>query len=288
MGTKSSKAAHGAEGKGNLLLFNPEDLVLVTDKTHKLYTPSVEDPVHDGLVASIVYKGVVEPVIVWKDPELGKSCVVDGRHRVKAAREANKILKRRGEPIKLVPGVVARGTVQAAMGVMVMANEGRTEQTPMNRARSAERLLESGYDEAQVATLLHCSPGALKNYLALTACSASVRTAVEQGRLPPTVAYKLSKLTPAEQKARLEKMLTAAPGPKKRGSGKKMRQAAGERTMRGRREIKNMIRRLEPGLAFDLLAWVLGGDEPSLPKDPDVVPAGKITRHPNGAEEAAS
>ena len=75
MGTKSSKAAHGAAGKSNLLLFDPDELHLITDKAHKLYDPRVEDPVDETLVASILFKGVVESIIVWKDPELGKTCV---------------------------------------------------------------------------------------------------------------------------------------------------------------------------------------------------------------------
>src|ERR1700722_17061290 len=267
MGSKSSKEAHGAAGKGNLLLFDPEELHLNTDKKHKLYDPRVEDPIDDALVASILYKGVVEPIIVWKDPEMGKSCVLDGKHRVQAARAANKILRKRGEAIKLVQAVVSRGTAVAAMGTMTVANEGRTPPTPMQRARRAEALLSDGYDEAQVATLLHCSPTALKNYIALIGCSAAVRQAVDAERIPPTVAYKLSKLEPAEQKEQLEKMLTASPGPKKRGSGKKMRAAVGEQQMRGKGEIEKMLaflveNRPDAKGTLSILRWVLGGPDP--------------------------
>jgi ParB family chromosome partitioning protein len=258
MGTKSSKEAHGAASKGNLLLFDPEELHLITDKTHKLYDPRVEDPVDEMLVASILYKGVVEPIIVWKDPELGKSCVLDGKHRVAAARVANKILRKRGEPIKLVAGVVARGTAVAVKGTMTVANEGRTPPTATQRAKRAEELLADGYDEAQVATLLHCSKAALKNYMALLSCTAAVRKAVDDGRVPPTVAYQLSKFEPDEQRATLEKMLKAAPGPKKRGSGKKMRAAAGEVHMRSKREILALRDNTKSGAWADCLDWVMG------------------------------
>jgi ParB family transcriptional regulator, chromosome partitioning protein len=259
MGTKSSKEAHGAAGKGNLLLFDPDKIHLIVDKAHKLYDPRVELAPQDELVASIVYKGVVEPVVVWKDPETGQSCVVDGRQRVKAAREANKILRKRGEPPKLVPATVARGNAVAAMGTMVVANN-HTPPTAMGQARMAERLLAEGYDEDAVATLLHCSKGALKNYLALLACTGAVRSAVESGRVPPTVAYKLSRLEPDEQRGQLEKMLKAAPGPKKRGSGKKMRAAAGEIHMRSRKEILAMRDNTRNGAWADALDWVLGKD----------------------------
>ena len=281
MGSKSSKEAHGAAGKGNLLLFDPEELHLITDRKHKLYDPRVEDPVDEALVASILYKGVVEPIIVWKDPELGKSCVLDGKHRVQAARAANKILRKRGEAIKLVQAVVSRGTAVAAMGTMTVANEGRTPPTPMQRARRAEQLLADGYDEAQVATLLHCSTTALKNYIALTGCSAAVRQAVDSGRIPPTVAYKMSKIEPAEQKEQLEKML--ATGPKKRGSGKKMRAAVGEHQMRGKGEVEKMLaflveNRPDAKGTLSILRWVLGGPDPLAAPKPAT----------NGVEAVAS
>jgi ParB family chromosome partitioning protein len=292
MGTKSSKEAHGAAGKGNLLLFDPEKVHLITDKAHKLYDPRVELAVPEELIASIAYKGVVEPIIVWKDPETGHSCVVDGRQRVKAAREANKLLKKRGEAPKLVKAVVVSGTAVAVMGTMVVANEGRTQPTATQRSKLAERLMVDGYDEEQVATLLHCSKAALKNYLALAGCVSAVRQAVESERVPPTVAYKLSKLEPEEQRKQLEKMLKAAPGPKKRGSGKKMREAVGERRMRTRKEVQSMIDRIvsvfgkKAQTTIDLLGWVIGGEEPDL-EVPKKVEANGTTEEVNGAVAAS-
>jgi ParB family chromosome partitioning protein len=278
MGTKSSKEAHGATGKGNLLLFDPDEVHLITDKSHKLYDPRVEDPVDPDLVASILFKGVVEAIIVWKDPELGKSFVIDGKHRVKAAREANRILKKRGEQPKLIQATVTRGTVSAVFGTMVLANEGRTAPTPSQRAKLAERLLAEGYDESQVAVLLHCSKAALKNYLALLSCTSVVRFAVESGRVPPTVAYKMFQLEPGEQKARLEKMLKASPGPKKRGSGKKMCAAAGEIHMRSRKEIIALRDNTRNGAWADCLDWVMGKD---------IEPPAKKSAEVNGASTAA-
>ena len=71
----------------------------------------------------------------------------------------------------------------------------------------------------------HCSKGALKNYLALLACTGAVRSAVESGRVPPTVAYKLSRLEPDEQRGQLEKMLKAAGSEELGGVGSKERGA---------------------------------------------------------------
>ena len=57
------------------------------------------------------------------------------------------------------------------------------------------------------------------------------------------MAYKMSKLEPAEQKEQLAKMLKAADGVKgKRRRGKKMRAATGEQKMRTKKEVEKMIK----------------------------------------------
>ncbi|RRF10818.1 hypothetical protein EAN93_29390 [Klebsiella pneumoniae] len=55
----------------------------VTDKTHPLYDERVHLPIEEGMVLNIAELGVLEPIIVWKDPETGLTCVVVGRQRVK-------------------------------------------------------------------------------------------------------------------------------------------------------------------------------------------------------------
>jgi ParB family chromosome partitioning protein len=92
---KNSIDAYGASGKTNVLMFEPENLHLVTDKTHPLYDERIHLPINDAMVLNIMDQGVLEPIIVWKDPETGKSCVVDGRQRVRHTLEANKRLAKR-------------------------------------------------------------------------------------------------------------------------------------------------------------------------------------------------
>jgi ParB family transcriptional regulator, chromosome partitioning protein len=227
-GSRNSIDVYGASGKTNLLTFDPDKLKLITNKKHFLYDPRVENALEETLIASVKFRGVVEPIIVWKDPETGDTCVVDGRQRVKAAREANKLLKKEGKPIKLVKAIVERGDPKALMGVMVIANEGRTAVSALERAHLAQRLLEQGYTEDIVAVLLHVSSSGLKNHLALLDCTSDVKNAVEKQLLPATQAYKLSKLEPKKQRATLAKMLKAADGVKgKHARAKKMRQVNG-------------------------------------------------------------
>lgn len=265
--SKNSIDAYGASGKTNLLTFDPDKLKLITDKKHHLYDPRVDLELDEALIASIMYRGVIEPVIVWKDPETGETCVVDGRQRVKNAREANKRLRKRGELPKVVKAIVERGDAKSLMGTMVMANEGRAAVTAMEKANLAQRLIQAGQPENIVAIILHCSTSGLKNYLALLDCTADVRNAVEKGTLPATQAYKLSKLDPDKQRTTVAKMLKAASGAKgKHERAKKMRQATGN----GRRTWTEIIALRETLDARDdeearnwlsALDWVLGKSE---------------------------
>ena len=268
---KNSMEAYQAEGKSNLLFFDPEKLLLVTDKNHRLYDPRVDLPVNEALVNSIMFRGVVEPAIVWKDPETGEVCVVDGRQRVKSCREANKRLKKQGEQPKLVKAIVERGDSKSVAVVMAMANEGRADVTPLGRAKMAQRFLEMGYSEEIVATVMHCSLSALKNYLALLECTAAVRDAVEKGTLPATHAYKLAKLEPGAQRATLGKILKAgASSNGKHERAKKMRAVTGDKH-RTWTEIAAMRETLDQrddqtGRNWlEALDWVLGTSD-SYPK----------------------
>jgi ParB family chromosome partitioning protein len=271
MGSKNSIDVYGAAGKTNLLMFDPDKLTLVTDEKHPLFDPRVHDPVDENMIRSIMFKGVVEPIVVWKDPESGETCVVDGRGRVKNAREANKRLRERGEEPKLIQATIGKGDANNVMAIMVLANEGRREPTALGRAKMAKRLVEAGYTEEQAAVFLHVSRPTVHNLLSLLSCTSVVREAVEAGKIAPTVAYGLAKLEPKDQRAKLDILLKAADGEtNKRKRGKKMRDAeAGTEggvpgsKMRSRREIEAMFNRsglvAQPSKeAKEVLAWVLG------------------------------
>lgn len=95
---KNSIDAYGASGKTNVLMFEPENLHIVTDKAHPLYDERIYLPLSEAMVLNIIDQGVLEPIIVWKDPETGLSCVVDGRQRVRHTLEANGRLEKREKP----------------------------------------------------------------------------------------------------------------------------------------------------------------------------------------------
>lgn len=154
---KDSKVVYGASGKTNVLTFEPENLHLVTDMTHPLYDERVHLPIDEGMVLNIKELGVLEPIIVWKDPETGLTCVVVGRKRVKHTLEANKLLLKEGKDPLLVPGVVKRGSANQMAKYMVSENEIRRPDTPLGRAKKMSDALDRGLDEDDIAVLFGCS-----------------------------------------------------------------------------------------------------------------------------------
>lgn len=288
---KSADKAYGAESRGaSTMLFDPSKLEFITDKKHRFYDPRIELPLNRELIESIKKFGVQQEIKVWKDRETGDVWIVDGLQRTKNNVAANKELVKEGQPAKLIPAVTLHGTLEHAFAIKALLNGGRQDPTPQDQARLAERLLEMGYDEKTTATILHLTPATLKNYRALLECSAPVRAAVEDGTLSATMAYKMSKLEPSEQKEQLAKMLKAADGVKgKRRRGKKMRAATGEKKMRSKKEIGTMRARIEAvapeaKTTLAVLDWILGGSEPeglnlSVPEsesEPELVSDGAL------------
>lgn len=285
---KASRDALGAEGKRDAPMFDPDKLVLVTDQNSALYDERVNWPVDEALVANILFdpdgdgvpQGVLEPVIVRRNAETGAVEVAAGRRRVKAAREANKRLRKQGrEPIR-VPALVIRARDARAMAVMISENEHRANDTPLGRALKAQRYVNLGRDESEVATLLGVSATTVRNMLRLLDAPAAVRNAVDSGKVSVGDGYKLSRLEPGEAKSKLAELVEKAPrtpGKKRSENTKKAREIMGGGALptsdpatdpaapiaggadvasREARKVERDIRRLEDATAEFIAGWI--------------------------------
>jgi ParB family transcriptional regulator, chromosome partitioning protein len=216
---KASRDALNAKGKRDAYTFDPDDLVLVTDERSPIYDPRVNLEVNQALVSNILFdpggdgvpQGVLEPVLVRRNTETGKVEVVDGRQRVKAAREANKRLRKQGHEPIWIPTLLQRGGDARVMGVLISANEHRTEDLPSERARKAQRYIDLGRSEDEVATLLGVSRATVKNLLSLLDAPADIRKAADAGKIAVAGGYKLSRMEPEEARKRLAELLEKAP-----------------------------------------------------------------------------
>lgn len=272
-----AKKGYGAVGRGELLWFEPEFLVLVDDENHPLYDERVHFPVDEAMVRNIMVNGVIEPVLIRKNGESKGGTpiveVVDGRQRVKNAREANKRLKAEGKESIRVPATLRRGENKDLYGVMVSANDIRKGDNLLVRAKKCAKLLKYGRTEEEAAILHGVSETTVRNWLALLEASVAVQKAVERAEIPLTVATKLAKLPMDEQPEALEKLRAEGAT-----HGEKAQEAANGATgriprprMLGRSTLTKLLGRFEKTKRGDLppaiavLKYVLG-DKEALPK----------------------
>ncbi|WP_171888283.1 MULTISPECIES: ParB/RepB/Spo0J family partition protein, partial [Serratia] len=206
---KNSTEAYGASGKTNVLNFEPERLHLVTDRSHPLYDERIHLPLDEAMVLNIMDQGVLEPIIVWKDPETGLSCVVDGRQRVRHTVEANKRLAAAGKDLLFVPAVTKRGSAVRMAQAMISANEIRRADTPLGRAKKMADALERGHDEEDLSLMFGVGVQTIRATLALLDATQAVKDAVESGAVTVTQARQLANLTPDEQREKVKEVEAA-------------------------------------------------------------------------------
>jgi ParB family transcriptional regulator, chromosome partitioning protein len=216
--SKNSIESYGAKGKTNLLMFEPEKLVLVDDEKATLFDRRVLEALSEEFVLDVMLQGVHTPVKVRKNPETGKTEVVFGRKRTLAARECNKRWKEKDALARkvmagpmVVPATVARESEVRLGLLMISENEARTADSPMNRAEKAQRLLSRGATEEDVAVAMQCKVGTVKNLLKLLEATAAVRNAVNAGKVAVSEAYKLAELDPDVQRTRVAELVAQAP-----------------------------------------------------------------------------
>jgi ParB family transcriptional regulator, chromosome partitioning protein len=271
------KKAYGAAGRDELLWFHAESLVLIEDPKHPLYDERIHLPIDEAMVLSIMANGIYEPVVVRKNGETGKGApiveVVDGKQRVKHAREANRRLKAQGKELVLVPAVRRRGEDADLFGCMITTNDVRRDDSPLVRARKCARYLALGRSEQQAAVTFGVTTTTIRSWLELLECSKEVQAMVEKGEMPASIAVKLAKLPREEQPAVLEKLKEQGELHGERGV-KQANGATGHTPrlrMRGRKHLQQLLTVFEKAKgeplpkATDVLRYILG-DEAALKK----------------------
>ncbi|KVL39807.1 ParB/RepB/Spo0J family partition protein [Burkholderia sp. MSMB1835] len=270
---KSSVEAYGAQSKVTALAMDPNDLELVVDPSHPLYDRRVHQEPNTKTVLNYRAIGVRKPVLFYKDPETGKNLVIDGRTRVINARELNRQLIAAGEPpitIPAIPQKVINDGGKSFSAVMVSTNEIRKEDSPINRAEKMARMLDVGHTEETVATMFGVEVPTVRQQLKLLDCTAAVRDALEADQITVSNALKLAKLTPDQQRQKVQAVIAAADG--KEGHAKSRAQKAaltGDAVprMRTRKQIAAELEKAT-GERADVLRWVLGIDAAAPATEP--------------------
>lgn len=233
--------------RGNLWQFDPKDLVVIGIDTddgpeHELYDERAKLPLEEPTVLNYMAIGVKQSVTIRKGPK-GKPEVVDGRRRVLHAREANKRLKKAGDPEIRVPAVLEHGS-EVHMGLTAIAlNELRLEDDTLTKANKAVRLLNrNGNDYEAVANAFGVSVTAIKNWVKLIELSPKVKKAISEGQISASAASQLHGLDKEAQAHKLKKLTTGA---KKKGQRrptmKSAKKETGKKTVPGKRVLLKLI-----------------------------------------------
>lgn len=213
MGSDAKKSL-GAEGRGDLLFFDPDTLVLVEDPSHPLYDERVHLPVPEWLIESVMEVGVLEPIGVRKNGvREDNTPIVEvsyGRQRTKAAREANKRLRAQGKELVRIPAVVKRGDAADLFGMSITENQARQADPPMVLARKMQRYLDMGRDMTQTARTFCMTKQTVKVHLKLLELHPELQKMIDSGKLSINVAKKLVVFPQEQQVGKLDEIVNGA------------------------------------------------------------------------------
>lgn len=275
------RQALDAPRKQYFLLDPNVDLIIIGLDTkdgeeHALYDPRIKLPIDKNLVKNIAAIGVKKPVLVRKNGDLIE--VVDGRQRVRAAREANLTLEVEGkEPVR-VPCIIERGDDHDLFGILISTNEHVQGDTPLGKAEKLRRYMAMGRSEDEASVMFGVSLSTIRNWLVLLDLTADVKKAVERGELSASAASKLAGLSAEEQKAKLGELIEEAKASGTRVTGTRTRAAAAAASgsdvviAPSKRELKKLLAQ-DPDVVAEVLSpdfvmavrWVVGD-----------LPAGKV------------
>jgi ParB family chromosome partitioning protein len=189
---------------------DPDALVIIgldteDDETHPLWDARINLPIDESLVRNILVYGIQMPVLIRQ--EAGKAYVIDGRQRVRAAREAASRQSAAGEAPVRVPVRKVQGEDGRVVGIMVSANELRQGDDILVRAQKAARLMDLRGDIDEVAIAFGRTVTAIRNWFSLLEADPVVHTAVREGRVSASAAIELSRMPREMQGEGLEKLL---------------------------------------------------------------------------------
>lgn len=249
--------------RGNLWSFRPEDLVIIGVDTkdgpeHELYDERAFLPLDEPMVLSIMDMGVGEAITIRKNPSTGKAEVVNGRRRVLHSREANKRLKKAGDPLVMVPAKLMTGSEEIMEGAKISLNELRYEDPTMIKIAKCERLLaRNGGDYDAAAVAFGVTKAAIKGWMKVAELPAKVKRAVDRGKLTANAAAQLHGMEKEELVKKFDELVAEADKTGKKVTAKKTRAATGKKNAIGKRVLVKLTQ--DPEFTAELNTEVIYG-----------------------------
>lgn len=211
----------------DVFMMEPTDLTIVGLDTddgpeNPLWDERINLKVSEAMVNNMMLLGVLETVLVTKVN--GSPVVIDGRQRVRAAREANKRFAAVGSDKHiLVPCMVRKGGELSLVGAGYSANEIRQNNDALTNARNLERFINMGGTEKEAAVYFGVTTQTISNWLKVACASVEEQKAIADGAMSAQDVVKQASKPRVERVQAVKKAQEAkaagAP-PKKRGRPK--------------------------------------------------------------------
>lgn len=177
-------------------------------------------------IANVRTFGILKPILFERDGK--RVIIVDGRTRVRWARCAAALQKDAGEEILVVPGLPKRGDGAMLYGISRAANTGRPQDSALEQARNAQRMLDMHKSEEETAIAFGIGPRQLRSWLQLLELDPKVQRALEAGKIGATAASALAKFSRPDQVNRLAELTAGGAKPTVRAAKNKIREADGK------------------------------------------------------------
>lgn len=165
----ASEAQAGGNGHGHVMSIPVADVVPAPDNPRQSLGKL------DELIASVRAVGILQPLLLTREPEYGRYVIVCGERRWAAAIEAG---------LKAVPAIVRELSETERVEAMLVENLQRSNLTKMEEANAYERLIQLGYTQKQIAKRVGKSQSYVCRRLLLLTLPGDVRDKVEAGQLP--------------------------------------------------------------------------------------------------------
>lgn len=239
----SNKKAFDAK-RNNTFSFDPDEVIIVggdgpndvpvptadTDpQVAACYDPDVHLPLPAGFVENVDHFGVIQPVSIVKIA--GQAYVVDGRTRVRAAREAKRRQLARGEQFTILVECKNVGAAREGrlLAIMITTNETRRTTSPLSKIEKMERLRERGATDDDLALAFNVSTKTIENWTAISGASSVVKKAVEAGKLSASSAVKIAQIEGVDlQRAAIEQLTASGEKPARNAVRRAVATAKGE------------------------------------------------------------
>jgi ParB family transcriptional regulator, chromosome partitioning protein len=155
------------------------------------------------LAESLKTKGQIQPIKVRWDESRGQYVILVGERRWRAAQMAG---------LETVACQIHEGPLSGTelLCLQLVENCLREDLKPVEQARAYKKLIEANsWSTRQLATELALSQSAVVKALALLDLPGPVQERVEQGELPPSVAYQIARLDDPDTQAKLAERAVA-------------------------------------------------------------------------------